>query len=540
MSGERIIEGGNAPDVPLFILSPLHAAELAGIAERDGWRIAEQPEPGAIVTVDARDGLEPALAWIAWAAEQARAVLVLVAREEAAALDRAQAAGATDFLTMPAGCEEVRHALRFAARAAERRDRSRRRDDPETSWPPHWVGPVRDWVEARLASGRTLVAVQASFARFDIVNAAHGRQTGDAILAVTAARLSRVAAELFGANGLATRASGAEFVLVGDAEDADADRAAAAVARALAPPFDGVVLGCRVGSAQSLPGDDAVTLLHRAADAMRRAREGGWVLRAAEAEASVSSDMLAVDLHHALARGEVTLLFQPQAEVATGRIVGVEALARWDHPRLGALGADALFAAAERAGLGVPLSDHIQKLVLERAAAWPGSLSHLRVALNLTAADVGRPDFAGLFLSRVRRSGFPPERLTAELTETGLIADLDATARLLAALRTAGCRTAIDDFGTGYSSLAYLQSLPVDYLKLDRALVQQPGDRTVVAGVLAMARSLGIATIAEGVETKEQLHRLAEEGCDLYQGYLCAGALDEPALTRLVETGDAC
>jgi EAL domain-containing protein (putative c-di-GMP-specific phosphodiesterase class I) len=143
-----------------------------------------------------------------------------------------------------------------------------------------------------------------------------------------------------------------------------------------------------------------------------------------------------------------------------------------------------------------------------------------------------------LFLDRVDSSGFPRTRLTVEITESGLIDDLAAAAGLLATLRGAGCRVAIDDFGTGYSSLAYLKALPLDYLKIDKRLAQDIAgtarDRVVVRGVIEMARSLGLAVIAEGVETPEQLDLLAKEGCNYYQGFLCAEALSSEALAALV------
>lgn len=156
----------------------------------------------------------------------------------------------------------------------------------------------------------------------------------------------------------------------------------------------------------------------------------------------------------------------------------------------------------------------------------------------MTAEDVAHPGFADLLLDRVDASGFPRNRLTVEITESGLIEDLGEASGLLAELRTGGCRVAIDDFGTGYSSLAYLKALPLDYLKIDKSLTQDitgsPRDRVVVRGVIDMARSLGLAVVAEGVETEEQLDLLAKEGCQFFQGYLCAGPLALPALEALV------
>jgi EAL domain-containing protein (putative c-di-GMP-specific phosphodiesterase class I) len=162
----------------------------------------------------------------------------------------------------------------------------------------------------------------------------------------------------------------------------------------------------------------------------------------------------------------------------------------------------------------------------------------VRLSINLTAADIARPGFADLFLDRVDASGFPRTRLTLEITESGLIEDLGIAAALLSVLRGAGCQTAIDDFGTGYSSLAYLKALPLDYLKIDKKLAQDitgsPRDRIVVRGVIDMARSLGLTVIAEGVETPEQLEGLAKEGCQIYQGFLCAEPLTETALIALL------
>ena len=261
---------------------------------------------------------------------------------------------------------------------------------------------------------------------------------------------------------------------------------------------------------------------------MRTADSGGE-------EASL--DALAVELHYAIERGEIDILFQPQVSVSTGAMVGVEALARWDHPVLGTIGADMLFAAAARADLEIGLSDHIQRVVLDRAAAWPSRLRSIRLSLNLTAADIARPGFADLFLDRVDASGFPRGRLTVEIVESGLIEDLGAAAGLLASLRSAGLRVAIDDFGTGYSSLAYLKSLPLDYLKIDKKLAQDitgtTRDRVVVRGVIDMARSLGLVVIAEGVETQAQLDLLAKEGCQIYQGFLYSEPVSGEALMAL-------
>lgn len=399
---------------------------------------------------------------------------------------------------------------------------------------------ARRWLDRRLADpdGRPLSAMLIALNRFDIVNTAYGRAAGDDLLRAALKRIEDVAD-----GALAVRLGGSEFLVAIEDQGARVDLVAERVAGELARPFVTgeaiAVLGCRIGIAGRQPGDNAVSLLRRASEALAdaRASDSATVRTADSSGDEASLEALAVELHHAIERGEIDILFQPQVSVSTGTMVGVEALARWDHPVLGTIGADTLFAAAARADLEIGLSDHIQRIVLARAAAWPSGLRGLRLSLNLTAADIARPGFADLFLDRVDASGFPRGRLTVEIVESGLIEDLGAAAGLLASLRRAGLRVAIDDFGTGYSSLAYLKSLPLDYLKIDKKLAQDitgtTRDRVVVRGVIDMARSLGLVVIAEGVETQAQLELLAKEGCQIYQGFLYSEPVSGDALAAM-------
>ena len=275
----------------------------------------------------------------------------------------------------------------------------------------------------------------------------------------------------------------------------------------------------------------------------RASRVRSRVLDASGEAAAAYGSRLEADLRGALARDEIGLLFQPQVSIPTGAIVGVEALARWRHPEFGSIGAVTLFSVAERSDFLLPLSEHVQRKALAQAAAWGAELATLRLAVNVTASDVAQPDFATRFLDMVDASGFPRDRLTVELTESGLIEDLAEAAGLLAMLRAGGLRVAVDDFGTGYSSLAYLKALPLDYLKIDKRLADDitgsARDRVVVRGVIEMARSLGLSVVAEGVETPAQLGLLAAEGCNYYQGFLCSPPIDEAALTALVRQARA-
>jgi EAL domain-containing protein (putative c-di-GMP-specific phosphodiesterase class I) len=308
-----------------------------------------------------------------------------------------------------------------------------------------------------------------------------------------------------------------------------------------------ITLGSRAGVVASEPDDDPAALLRRGSAALAEAKSGeGGPVRVLDPEAAqdeARGDRLEIDLRRALDKDEIEILFQPQVSIASRRIVGVEALARWRHPQFGELGAATLFGVAERSDYLVQLSDHVQRKAVAAAASWPEPLVVLRLSVNITAADIVRPDFAQHFLRLVAESGFDPGRLTVEVTESGLIEDLAAAATLLGQLRAGGLRVAIDDFGTGYSSLAYLKALPLDYLKIDKRLVEDiggsPRDQVVVRSVIDMSRSLGLEVIAEGVETEEQLALLAREGCTLYQGFLCAPPLETEALAALVKESAA-
>lgn len=397
-----------------------------------------------------------------------------------------------------------------------------------------------EWIDSRLAAGEQSSVILIALSRFDLVNSGYGRTAGDALIRAAARRIADEAQDAIGERHVVARLKGPDFMVVVGA-DAGAEAVAEALSGALARPFaiDGslVSVGARVGVATARAGEGGDALLRRANDALDDARASdGATIRVADAP--VIADALSVDLRRAIDGGEIAVLFQPQVAIASGRITGVEALARWEHPVFGPVGADQLFAAADRADLGLALSDHIQRLALETAVAWPELLASQRLSINLTAADIARPGFADIFLDRVDAAGFARNRLTVEITESGLIDDLGAASQLLATLRQAGCRVAIDDFGTGYSSLAYLKALPLDYLKIDKKLAHDitggPRDRVVVRGVIEMARSLGLAVIAEGIETEEQLDLLAREGCEYYQGFLCAEPLTSAALAALV------
>jgi EAL domain-containing protein (putative c-di-GMP-specific phosphodiesterase class I) len=239
-------------------------------------------------------------------------------------------------------------------------------------------------------------------------------------------------------------------------------------------------------------------------------------------------------LEAAIEDGRFTILFQPQIDPLTGAVAGAEALARWE----GAGSADELFQRAAAGRLDERLSRTLQRRALEIAAAWTGALSHLTLSLNILPQDLAREGYERWLLRQLAEVALDPARLTVEIVESALVVDKPAIADRLAVLREAGIQVAVDDFGTGYANLAYLTSLPLDAMKIDRGLVADlvggSRDRIVVKAMIGMARELGLKVVVEGVETRAQLQLLADWGVDLYQGFLGAGALSEEELARFV------
>ena len=235
-----------------------------------------------------------------------------------------------------------------------------------------------------------------------------------------------------------------------------------------------------------------------------------------------------------IALEQVEVQYQPMIEPGSGRVVGAEALVRSPI----AQGAEALFARAAAAGLDQRLSRLIQRKALRSAAIWETPLKGLNVSINLLPADISREGYDDWLLDEIEAVGLDPARLTVEITESALLVDEDSVVTRLRRLRDAGIHIAVDDFGTGYASLAYLTRLPLDTLKIDRGLVANivggERDRIVVRALIRLARELGLKVLVEGVESTAQLALLCEWGCDLYQGFLGAGALTEEELVRFV------
>jgi EAL domain-containing protein (putative c-di-GMP-specific phosphodiesterase class I) len=232
------------------------------------------------------------------------------------------------------------------------------------------------------------------------------------------------------------------------------------------------------------------------------------------------------DLRFALERGELVVLYQPLLDVASGSIVGAEALVRWQHPERGLLPPGDFLPVAEQTGQIVALGEYVLLEACRQAVAWRDAGYPVRISVNVAADQFRRAAFVPAVTRALERSGLAPDALCLEITESALMRTTDERAWDLERLRHLGVHLAIDDFGTGYSSLAYLHELPVDELKIDRSFVSRldgPGrDDHLVEAIIRMARALTLHVVAEGVETDDQLGRLTGLGCPTVQGYLIA------------------
>ena len=369
--------------------------------------------------------------------------------------------------------------------------------------------------------------------RFRSVNTALGSSAGDALLAVTGARLQAA----IGPGGFLLRLEGDRFVVVaaGDqrAQAALAQRLLTAVSQPLV--LNGRTLaiqasiGVVAGVAAGVPPSD---LLVHADAALRQAKADGRDRFALHEPALVAATLdgsrLELDLAGALRGRQMHLVYQPFVDLSDGRIAGFETLLRWRHPLRGELNPTAFIAAAEVSGQILPLGDWVLKTALAAAAAWPRRLA---LAVNISPLQFHQPNFLAGVDAALAESGLEPERLELEITETVLMRDNPETTGVLHALIDRGVRIALDDFGTGYSALAYLARLPHHRIKLDKAFVQDlanPATRDLIRAIITVARAQDVAVTAEGVESPELLALVRRAGFSHAQGYATGLPVAEP------------
>ena len=243
---------------------------------------------------------------------------------------------------------------------------------------------------------------------------------------------------------------------------------------------------------------------------------------------------LGTELEHAMADGDISVVFQPIIDARTSDIVSVETLVRWAHPRYGAIAPDEFIHLAEQIGRIGPLTDHVLDLALARCRRWLDQDIALSVAVNLSARCLTEPDLVDRVRRSLRRHGVPGELLTLELTEGSVVDDSVRSSTVLADLHALGLRLSMDDFGTGYSSLSQLRQLPIDELKIDKSFVlgmsTSQNESFIARSIVELAHNLGLRVVAEGVEDEVTRDMLAQMGCDKLQGFLVSRPLPEDRL----------
>ncbi|MDE2006389.1 MAG: bifunctional diguanylate cyclase/phosphodiesterase [Rhodospirillales bacterium] len=388
----------------------------------------------------------------------------------------------------------------------------------------------RDALASRLGPGGTpgFGLLLLDIDRFRLVNETLGPGVGDQLLAIVAARLRQA---LRGSD-LPGRLGGDEFaVLVGeDAAPEQLDGLARRLMDVLGRPYliggHPVTVQFSAGIARAPEdGTDADTLLARAAMALHAAKEAGRGRCAAYVPEMLARSetrrRMEADLRRAHALRQFDLHYQPQIDVTRDRLFGFEALLRWRHPSLGPVPPASFIPLAEEIGLIAPIGEWVLGEACREAATWPEPLS---VAVNVSALQFEQGDLLGAVRAALGRSGLPAGRLEIEVTESALLGHPDTTLAILRQLRAMGVRIAMDDFGTGYSSLTRLQSFPFDRIKIDRSFVSGTRGfaegRAIVRAIAGLGASLGMRTIAEGVETDAQFEWVRAEGCTEVQGYL--------------------
>jgi diguanylate cyclase (GGDEF)-like protein/PAS domain S-box-containing protein len=399
-------------------------------------------------------------------------------------------------------------------------------------------------------SGRPVAVLLLDLDGFKQINDGLGHSVGDQVLVETAKRL----AGCVRIGDTVARLGGDEFTVL--LEDADqppapadlADRVLDTLACPIAVEGRQLTLTASVGIAVAHPGDDAVDLLRDADVAMYAAKAGGgnryahfepFMHAAAQEHLTLSSD-----LRHALARRELEVHFQPALTLATGEVIGAEALLRWRHPTHGLLPPLRFIPLAEQSGEIVPIGRWVIEQACRHAVAWAARHGrYIDVSVNVSGRQLESSTLVGDIAAILQACGLPHEHLILEITESVLMNDVDEVQSRLTALKQLGVRLALDDFGTGYSSLAYLRRFPIDLLKIDKTFIDEvaaevpdgAADGSLVRAIVDLGTHLGLTTVAEGVEQADQARLLRDLGCDAAQGYLYARPMPAAAFADYLD-----
>ncbi len=395
--------------------------------------------------------------------------------------------------------------------------------------------PNRNMLDERLDHALAFASREASrvalllvdLDRFKDVNDAFGHQCGDGLLVEVAGRLRRQVRD----TDFAARLGGDEFAVVlasGDIDDATvvAERLVTSLARPYTVHGQPLNVGASVGIALGEPETTAAALLRQADVAMysaKRRRSGIAIFSRQEDDRALNRLTMASALPAAIANDELVLHFQPQIDVATGAVLGAEALVRWQHPERGLLYPDLFLPIAEEIGMMDRLTDWVLRVAIRQVKRWNRNGTSLRVAVNLSAQDLRDGRLCESIARLIELYDIEPNQLCLELTETTVTTEAERAADSLRQLSTLGVRISIDDFGTGYSSLSHLKQFPVDELKIDKQFVigmaTDPDDAAIVSATIDLAHRLGVAVVVEGVEDQASYAAVARLGAECAQGY---------------------
>jgi diguanylate cyclase (GGDEF)-like protein/PAS domain S-box-containing protein len=387
---------------------------------------------------------------------------------------------------------------------------------------------------------------------FKTVNDSLGHQAGDVLLVEVADRLTAAVR----ASDTVARLGGDEFaILLEDVGEVEIRHVSDRIAASVRAPIDldgrRIFISVSIGVAPTWAGLRTTQELLRGADvAMYSAKSRGkgiaQVFEGRMHAEVVSRLALDADLRGAIERGEFSIDYQPTVVLRGERLVGLEALVRWHHPTRGLVPPDQFIPLAEETGLITGIGEFVIDAACRQARAWQQTYAHvsdLSISVNLSARQIQDAGIVGLIREALDRSGLPPETLILEITESLLMHDTDATLTRLVELKELGVRLAIDDFGTGYSSLSYLRRFPVDILKIDKSFVDNVASRTdamaLTRAIVDLGRSLGLTTVAEGVELSAQAAELKALGCDMAQGYLFGRPVDAASVERVLQSDSA-
>ena len=402
---------------------------------------------------------------------------------------------------------------------------------------------TRSHFTSRASAGSAFAFLSIDLDRFQPINDSFGRETGDRVLQLASERLKNLLSE----SDFAGRLDGVEFAVALTSENAEpgALHTAETFLDALRAPYhiDGVELfvTASIGIAMNHGGRNPEELLRDANVAMHAAKRSGGntlvIFRPENHNRSVERLRLEHALHRAIENAELDLLFQPIVDVQR-KLEGFETLITWRHPGFGVVPPAVFIPIAEENGFIVELGLWVMREACRRGArwreAWP---SGTRLSVNVSAREFEQEGFEQALAAALSRSGFLPENLELELTESCIVRDLPRSAQRMAAMRELGFSIAIDDFGTGYSSLSYLSKLPVDTLKLDQSFVRDIAEGAslpVIQGIVRLAHSMNLTVVAEGVETLDQFDLIRLVGCDRAQGSFCGPSLHAHEVERLL------